>query len=91
MPTPYDLISRMVANQTTEGGSYTITVARCSKCKRTRNCISEPKGSSWLCNECYSGLTSQQIAERMNDLGKMVEDKDFIPDWATWMTKEVDY
>lgn len=85
MPTPTDIISRIAVEEQNEDANYSITSAKCSKCKRVATCISEPIGSPYECRECYTGLNNQQISQRFRDLQKMMEDKSFIPSWATWM------
>jgi hypothetical protein len=85
MPTPMDVISRISVENNQENTAYNIGHARCSKCNRVATCISEPVGAPYICRECYTGLTNQQISQRFKDLGKMMDDKKFIPKWATWM------
>ena len=58
----------------------------CKTCgKGNTVCIQEPIGSDWECRECYTGLTTKQIAGRYRDLVKMMDKKrypDFKPDWV---------
>lgn len=72
MPTPLDVISRISPGDQKENEKFVITSARCSRCSRFALCISEPTGSPYLCRECYTGLTNDQIAERFRKLGEMI-------------------
>ena len=85
MPTPTDVISRIPVEDSEQNENYNITSGKCSECSRVGMCISEPNGSPLICRECYTGLTNEQISQRFSDLAKMIEDKEFIPAWATWM------
>ena len=91
MPTPTDIIQRMKINQTEESAEYKIVSARCHKCKRIALCISEPIGASYLCRECYSGLSNEQIGQRFADLGKMMSDREFLPEWALYLDERERY
>jgi len=70
MPTPLDVIQRMPINQTVEESEFRITSAKCSKCGRYGLAISEPQGAPYLCRECYSGMTNEQIAAKFRELGE---------------------
>ena len=72
MPTPMDIIQRIPVSQMMENEHYRMTQAKCSKCDRYSLAISEPPGDPWLCRECYTGLTNQEIAERFKKLGEKV-------------------
>lgn len=72
MPTPLDVIQRIPINQTVDNQDYRITSAKCSKCGRYGMAITEPIGSPYLCRECYTGLTNQEIAARYKALSEMV-------------------
>ncbi len=69
MPTPQDVIQRMTVNQTVEESDFRITSAKCSRCGRFGMAISEPQGVPYLCRECYSGMTNEQIAAKFRELG----------------------
>jgi ribosomal protein L37AE/L43A len=52
-------------------------------------CIKEPKGSGiWRCRECYTGLNADQVRKRFEDLGVMMGDKEFKPDWVKELDKK---
>ena len=72
MPTPLDVIQRMPINQTVQNEDYHMAQAKCSRCGRYALAISEPVGSPYLCRECYTGLSNQEIGERFRKLGEKV-------------------
>ena len=72
MPTPMDVISRITSDDQTNNGAFTMTSTKCSKCHRVLLCISEPSGSPYLCRECYTGLTNQQISDKFNQIADML-------------------
>ena len=56
---------------------------KCQSCGAIMSCIKEPRDSgAWKCQQCYTGLNKQEIAQRFNDLERMVFDKDFKPKWV---------
>lgn len=74
MPTPTDLIQRIPVNQTFENVDYRITSAKCSRCGRYAMAISEPIGRPYLCRECYTGMSNQEIAAKFRALGELTND-----------------
>ena len=55
---------------------------RCQTCGHIGEGIQEPKGTSFQCRECYTGLTPQEIKSRFTDLFRMMGDKDYKPEWV---------
>lgn len=56
---------------------------QCQKCSTVSQCIKEPKDTGqWECQKCYSGLTKEQIQQRWKDIVHMLNDKEFMPEWA---------
>jgi len=70
MPTPMDVIQRMTINDSMEQADFRITQAKCSRCDRYALAITEPIGSPYLCRECYTGMTNQEIGQKMRELGE---------------------
>lgn len=56
---------------------------KCQQCGIVGECIREPsEDGQWLCKDCYSGLTSKERKQRLNDLARMVEDGNYKPEWV---------
>jgi len=79
MPTPLDVIQRMTVNQSIEDGDYYITSAKCTRCGRYAMAITEPVGSPYLCRECYTGMSNQEIANKFKELGEIAHENKAIP------------
>lgn len=73
MPTPIDVIQRISVTDSITSEKYTITSAKCSKCGRYAMAISEPAGASYLCRECYTGMSNQEIAEAFRQIGSWID------------------
>jgi len=68
VPTPFDIIQRMEKGEE-ETSRFRLEIHKCTDCGVVKLCIEEPTGCQhWQCRTCYTGLTSQQIAERFAQL-----------------------
>lgn len=73
MPTPQDVIQRMMTQQDSGSDKFTMASARCFKCGRILLCISEPPGTPYECRECYTGMTNQEVSEKFKELGAICQ------------------
>jgi hypothetical protein len=49
---------------------------KCKNCGSTEHCIKEPKDTAeWECRTCYTGLTTEQIQEKFNQIWEMIKRK----------------
>lgn len=80
-----DILAQIPKSDALNEANYRIESHRmCQKChKRDVMCIKEPRDTgTWQCRECYTGLTAEQIRVRFDDLGKMMSDKEYKPEWT---------
>mgnify|MGYP001216047415 CR=1 FL=1 len=81
-----DIISQLPKGGWTQNENYRIEEhMMCNECQKPDTmCIKEPvKTGNWRCRQCYTGLTSAQISQRFRDLGRMMGDKEYKPDWVS--------
>lgn len=71
-PTPIDVIQRIQTNSERGNDEYQITSGKCAHCGRVRMVISIPVGADYLCRECYTGMTNEQVSATFGRLAEMV-------------------
>lgn len=82
LPRPND-IKKNILPETPPQEFLILNGVRCKECGKIATCIREPAESDGLeCRQCYTGLTTDQIAERFKDLGRIMADKNYLPDWV---------
>lgn len=80
-PKPAELIERIKRDpQDPFGDSDFIIIdhGSCEECGASNvPCIKEPKDTGvWICRQCYTGLTGQEIAQRLRKFRKTIGEKD---------------
>ena len=81
-PIPKEIVEAMDLNEFTKEDYRISYKMKCGRCYKIGLGIEEPINSHrWLCRQCYTGLTSKQIAGRFNDLFLMMENKGYRPEW----------
>lgn len=69
------------------GENFKIRFGRnCNECGK-RNTVCIKIESDYICLQCYTGLTLQQIQGRYADLARMIEDENFTPPWVEKLEK----
>jgi hypothetical protein len=81
MPTPYDVISRIVKQEEVFSEEYKLIQGSCSMCGRKSTCILEdPYEHQPRCRECYTGLSVGEYKAKMRDLIKIVSESPSLAD-----------
>lgn len=81
-PLPAEIIEKMDLKEFSKEDYRISYKMKCGRCYKIGLGIEEPINSHrWLCRQCYTGLTSKQIAGRFNDLSLMMENKGYRPEW----------
>jgi hypothetical protein len=73
MPTPADLVARIPTKLAEKNEPVRIEPGhQCRVCGKFKpSCIKEP-GIDWTCRECYTGLTNEEIRNRMRTLSNII-------------------
>ena len=81
-PIPSEIVEKMDLNEFTREDYRISYKMRCRKCGHFGLGIEEPINSdNWKCRKCYTGLTSDQIKGRFQDIYRMIEQPGYRPEW----------
>lgn len=86
-----DIINQLPRNE--ENAKYRIEPYHmCNEChEQNVICIKEPVDTgNWRCRKCYTGMTNEQVRNRFIDLGRMMGDVNFKPEWVKDHGQEAD-
>lgn len=81
-PKPVEIRDKIPEYRTVQEDEFRMKNGQCSICTKKGLVIEEPTGSGkWLCRKCYTGLSNEQISQRMNDLYRIMNGEKHKPEW----------